>query len=99
METILNIADETVSAIYNTKESTAMIYININDLMDCSDCLIPTIISIFKGNLKVEIINYEDNKAIISLNKKYFIITISNDKICINIYDNYLDARRFYRWF
>lgn len=98
METILKMADETVSYIYHGKDvNEHLIYEN---LMDSQNYFIPTVISILKGNPEVEIINYDDTKAFVSLNDKYFIITMDqNDfSITINSYDSYLEARRFYRW-
>lgn len=100
METILKMADETVSCIYDGKDvNEHLIYEN---LMDSQNYFIPTIVSIFKGNPKVEVIDYNDIKAFVGFNDKYFIITMNkNDdeiSITINSYDNYLDARRFYRW-
>jgi uncharacterized protein YdhG (YjbR/CyaY superfamily) len=101
METILKMADNTVSCIYNSKKVNEMLI--YKDLMDSQYYFIPTVISIFKGNPEVEVINYDNTKAFISFNDKYFIITIDkNDddiSITINCYDSYLEARRFYRWF
>lgn len=99
METILKMADETVLRIYNMKDvNEHLIYEN---LMDSQNYFIPTVISIFKGNPTVEIINYDSRKAFITFNNKYFIITLNeiDDNISINVYDTYLEARRFYRWF
>ena len=62
METILKMADETVSCIYNGKDvNEHLIYEN---LMDSQNYFIPTIISIFKGNPNVEVIDYNDIKAL-----------------------------------
>jgi len=99
METILKMADETVSCIYNGKDVYEhLIYEN---LMDSQNYFIPTIISVLKGNPKVEVIDYNDIKAFVGFNDKYFIITMDQKDdvtITINSYDNYLEARRFYRW-
>jgi hypothetical protein len=98
METILKMADKTVSLIYNMKDvNEHLIYEN---LMDSYDYFIPTVISILKGNPKVEIIDYDNRKAFITFGNKYFIITLNEieDNISINVYDTYLEARRFYRW-
>lgn len=101
METILKMADETVSRIYKTNNVNE--YIIYENSLESEDYFIPTIISIFKGNLEIEIINYDKEKALIAFNDRYFIITMNqNDgkiNISIDIYDNYLEARRFYRWF
>lgn len=100
METILKMADYTVSCIYNEKELNEML-INEN-LMDSQYYFIPTVISIFKGNPEVEIIDYNDTRALITINDKYFIITMNQHdddfSITINSYDSYLEGRRVYRW-
>lgn len=99
MEIILKMADETVSCIYNGKEVNE--HFICDDLMDSQNYFIPTVISVLKGNPKVEVIDYNDTKAFIGFNDKYFIITMNqNDdvSITINSYDSYIEARRFYRW-
>lgn len=99
METILKMADETVSYIYHGKDVNE--HLNYENLMDSQNYFIPTVISILKGNPEVEIINYDDTKAFIGFNNNYFIITMDQkDDVTITIssYDSYLEARRFYRW-
>jgi len=100
METILKMADYTVSCIYKGKEVNEMLI--YENLMDSQYYFIPTVISIFKDNHEVDIIDYNDTKAFITLKDKYFIITINknNNKvnITINSYDSYLEGRRVYRW-